>query len=175
MDECTPKYVHCGWLTIPSQRISCDAALELAVKTLKDKDVEFDTVAFCGMSGAMFGPILAHLMNKEVLAVRKDEQRHSYYDTEGHKRAARVLIVDDFRSSGNTMRRIMYRTRQLCGKEVVFVGTLYYHLGHQGFFPLNAEPIDDESPESRYLAHDLRQVIECEKLGSDPECMLWSA
>lgn len=174
MDECTPKYEHCGWLTIPSQRISCDAALELAVKTLKDKQVEFDTVAFCGMSGTMFGPILAHLMNKEVLLVRKDEQRHSYYDTEGHKHAKRVLIVDDFRSSGNTMRRIMYRVRQLCGKEVVFVGTLYYHLGYQGFFPLNPEPSDDESVDSKYLARDLAKVIEQETSGGDPD-FLWQS
>jgi len=166
------QYKHCGWLTIPAQRHKCDQALRLAVDTLKSTNVEFDTIAFCGMSGAMFAPILAYLMDKDVLCVRKDEKCNSFNVVEGHKSAERVLIVDDFRSTGRTIRRIMYRTRRLCGKSVVFVGALFYYSSFAGFFPLNPEPITNESSESGYLAYDLGKVIDCENRGSDPYA-LW--
>lgn len=52
-------------------RAAADRIISDAVVLLKD--VEFDTFAFRGMSGAVFGPLLAHLMNKEMIMVRKNK------------------------------------------------------------------------------------------------------
>jgi orotate phosphoribosyltransferase len=73
-----------------------------AVRELKKADVDFDTIAFRGVSGALFGPPLAVRMNKSMLVVRK-ESSHSVYPIEGNKATQKYIIVDDFVSSGATV------------------------------------------------------------------------
>lgn len=69
----------------------------------------FDTIAFCGLSGAVLAPTLAHLMQKELLLIRKkkgDDGSHSMQWVEGYYDASRVIVVDDLVFSGDTMRNI---------------------------------------------------------------------
>jgi len=71
------------------------------------KHYEFDAIAFRGLSGALFAPTVAMLMDKSLLAVRKDEQSHSFRMVEGDHAAGRYVILDDFISSGETVRNIV--------------------------------------------------------------------
>lgn len=63
---------------------------------------DFDTIAFCGVSGTMIGPLLSIMMEKKMLAIRKDSS-HSMYKVEGDYSATRYIIVDDFVASGKTV------------------------------------------------------------------------
>lgn len=71
------------------------------------RPLDFDAIAFRGLSGALIAPTVAMLMGKTLLAVRKpEEQRHSYRMVEGDYAARRYVIIDDMVSSGDTLRAI---------------------------------------------------------------------
>lgn len=77
-------------------------------KVITKSKLEFDTIAFRGMSGALVAPTLAYVLNKHLLVVRKDgETTHSCHRVEGNANARKVLIVDDFISSGSTVQSII--------------------------------------------------------------------
>ncbi len=121
-------YSHAIWLYNSIVLDNAKEAIHEAVVSLLE--VEFDTIAFCGMSGALFGPVLAHRMDKKMILVRKaDDKRHSSYDEEGYKNAERVLIVDDVCSSGATVKHIIEGVKKHCGKQVKFVGAYFYGEG----------------------------------------------
>lgn len=80
-------------------------ALAVSVKFLKTKD--FDAIAFRGLSGSLFAPILALRLKKTLLAVRKGEDSHSSQMVEGDFAAKRYIIVDDFIAGGSTVYNIM--------------------------------------------------------------------
>ena len=75
----------------------------------------FDAIAFRGLSGALIAPILASRLDKTLIAVRKhktcekcgNSTAHSYRTVEGNLGANRYIIVDDFVSSGVTVRTII--------------------------------------------------------------------
>jgi orotate phosphoribosyltransferase-like protein len=100
-----PNYYHAEYLS----RIIRTENLR---KTLKDtrkvlEKLQFDAIAFRGMSGAMLAPTLALRMNKTLLMVRKGtENSHSTRPVEGDKAARRYVIVDDLVDSGCTVRAI---------------------------------------------------------------------
>jgi adenine/guanine phosphoribosyltransferase-like PRPP-binding protein len=71
------------------------------------KGVEFDAIAFRGMSGCLFAAPLALRLGKSLLMVRKPNQSHTYRIVEGDKLARTYIIVDDFISTGETMREIV--------------------------------------------------------------------
>ncbi len=124
-------YSHACWLNNSINTQNARRAIKQAVKELKEKGVEFDTVAFSGMSGALFAPVLAHKMSKEMILVRKpqrDEMRHSSHDQEGYSDAERVLIVDDICSSGKTVERIMEGVKEFAPR-AKFVGAYFYANG----------------------------------------------
>lgn len=84
---------------------NCKRLVRLAVKVLKR--YEFDTIAFRGLSGALIAPIIAMRMNKHLVAIRKGESCHSSHQLEGNVATERYVIVDDFISSGETVRKIV--------------------------------------------------------------------
>jgi adenine/guanine phosphoribosyltransferase-like PRPP-binding protein len=89
--------------------------IEDCVKALKPFD--YDTLAFQGASGIGISMILAHLLQKEVILVRKEgEPRQSYaqYKAEGYRDAKRYIIVDDLIASGTTAARIIRGVRGIC-------------------------------------------------------------
>jgi orotate phosphoribosyltransferase len=77
-----------------------------AMRHLKNAKVEFDTIAFRGVSGMLFGPTLAVYMNKAMIVVRKDETRHSKHSVEGNRATEKYIIVDDFIATGETVKNI---------------------------------------------------------------------
>ncbi len=69
----------------------------------------FDTIAFCGMSGAAMAFLLSHQLRVPLLCVRKKEEPSHYRRQvsntllEGNMDCLRYLLVDDFISSGDTV------------------------------------------------------------------------
>lgn len=80
--------------------------VENVIRVLRHYD--FDAIAFTGLSGSLIVPTVAMLMNKTLLAVRKDNDKcHSGRLVEGDYNARRYIIVDDMISSGDTLRSIV--------------------------------------------------------------------
>lgn len=105
-----PDYRHSGYLSNCIERDRLRKNIPQAVKILKAH--KFDAIAFRGLSGTLVGPLLAYLLNKTVLAVRKPHElkrsnSHGYYQVEGDIAAGKYVIVDDFVSSGDTVREII--------------------------------------------------------------------
>lgn len=68
----------------------------------------FDAIAFTGLSGSVIAGAVGLAMNKYLYCVRKDgESRHSGYQCEGPGTGLRYVIIDDFISTGSTLRRIV--------------------------------------------------------------------
>lgn len=69
------------------------------------KDVTFDTIVFRGFSGAVVGSVVAYRLGRDWALVRKEgESTHSDRKIEGTV-GARYVIVDDFISSGDTVKK----------------------------------------------------------------------
>lgn len=71
------------------------------------KKIEFDAIAFRGLSGALIAPSIAMEMGKELIAVRKTKGDHSSNMVEGDRNARTYVIVDDFIGSGNTVLKML--------------------------------------------------------------------
>ena len=82
---------------------------EIKVATEHLQGVDFDAIAVRGVSGLTRGSIIAHLMCKGLIVVRKRESRHSCMDVEGAviRRGGHWIIVDDFVMSGSTVAAIL--------------------------------------------------------------------
>ena len=119
------KYEHCGYLAQALQREEIDEAVGLCVETLKGR--KFDTIAFRGLSGALIAPIVAHILSKEIIVVRKKQTDHSNHRVEGHLAAKRYVILDDFISGGETVREIILRVNKFAPSATLWGGMLYTH------------------------------------------------
>lgn len=90
---------------------------------LRTWETPFEAVAVRGFSGATVGAILAHALGKALIIVRKHgEPTHATDSVEGAldwDPLARYLIIDDFVSSGATVRAI----REAIGSRAEYVGT----------------------------------------------------
>ncbi len=105
--------------------------IEDCVKVLQQFD--YDTLAFQGASGIGISLILAHLLQKEVILVRKEgEPRNAYarYKVEGYREAKRYIIVDDLIATGSTAARVLRGVRDLA-PSAELVGILLYYEGVQ--------------------------------------------
>lgn len=105
MSEHLPKINCAQHLSTALTPLKLRKAVAVSVKFLKTKN--FDAIAFRGLSGALFAPILAMRLNKTLLAVRKGEDSHSSQMVEGDFGAKRYIIVDDFIAGGSTVYNIM--------------------------------------------------------------------
>jgi adenine/guanine phosphoribosyltransferase-like PRPP-binding protein len=80
--------------------------VEKAVEILRTWSDDFDAIAVSGYSSGLTAPIVAHLLGKELVLVRKEtESRHSTYVVEG-KHNQRVLFFDDLIASGHTIQYV---------------------------------------------------------------------
>lgn len=69
--------------------------------------MDFDTIAVRGVSGQAVGTILAYELDCNLFVIRKfNDDSHNGHHPAGHL-GERVVIVDDFIATGNTMRQIM--------------------------------------------------------------------
>jgi|SRR5579859_32331 len=97
---------------------SFKATVDRAVNALKlfDAQTPFDTIAFCGMSGASLAYPLSYLMGKNLICVRKTEkiENHSWRESEGVVDCKSYVIVDDCVDSGDTLRKIEKGVKSHC-------------------------------------------------------------
>jgi adenine/guanine phosphoribosyltransferase-like PRPP-binding protein len=92
-----------------------------AMKALKPRSKEFEAIAMRGFSGSLLGPTLAYLLQKHMIIVRK-EPGHSVKDSVQGRRVGTYLIVDDFISSGDTIKSIVENIRKHAGTAMTPVG-----------------------------------------------------
>jgi adenine/guanine phosphoribosyltransferase-like PRPP-binding protein len=119
-----PEYEHSDYL------YSCLRLEEYQLRLPKAKAIlkkyKFDAIAFRGMSGALVAAPLALAIKKTLIMVRKPEDekaRHSTRAVEGDRGAQSFVIVDDFVSSGTTM-KTMLRAIKKFNPEAVCIGYL---------------------------------------------------
>ena len=68
----------------------------------------FDAIAFTGLSGSVIAGAISIAMDKYLYCVRKStENRHSDYAVEGPATGLRYVIIDDFISTGATIKRVI--------------------------------------------------------------------
>lgn len=71
-------------------------------------NVSFDAIAFTGVSGALLAPPIARECGAGLILVRKaQDNSHAGIALEGALDAETYIIVDDFVSSGDTVRNII--------------------------------------------------------------------
>jgi orotate phosphoribosyltransferase len=106
-----------------------ERVIEGCVKVLSNLD--YDTFAFQGASGIGISMILAHLLEKEVILVRKEgepRQASARYKVEGYREAKRYVVVDDLISTGITAARVICGVRSLV-PNAELAGILLYYEG----------------------------------------------
>jgi orotate phosphoribosyltransferase len=75
--------------------------------------LEFDAIAFRGMSGALRAPLLAIKLKKSLIMVRKSRKNnHSGRYVEGNYGAKTYIIVDDLMCTGMTAKMIVRRIKE---------------------------------------------------------------
>jgi orotate phosphoribosyltransferase-like protein len=122
-----------SWLNQAVCKDGVSQIVKDAVKALKG--VDFDTIAFRGISGALVAPIVAHKLKKEIALVRKPEEKtHSYCKYEGHLSIERYVIIDDLVCSGETIAATVLKVRSLV-PGAKFVGVYLYHRSTGGEQP----------------------------------------
>jgi len=97
-----PKFVCCSHLKRALNFEDMHQTVDEICTALSD--VEFDTIAHRGISGALIAPVVAYKMRKEQIIVRKDRGMGcaSGRWVEGHKHAKKYIVIDDLLSSGST-------------------------------------------------------------------------
>ncbi len=94
-------------------------ALARARKCLRKENIDFDSIAFQGISGAILAPPIAISLHKQLLLVRKSsniEKSHSCFPVEGYDKVENYIIVDDFIESGKTVCEIIKKIKTFSTK-----------------------------------------------------------
>ena len=97
---------HSGY--IPAEAFHGTGLKRLRAKVtrmIRDSGVEFDAIAFRGVSGSLLGPLVATAMGKGLIYIRKKVDSHRSYDVEGCV-TQRYIIIDDLIDSGKTIHSI---------------------------------------------------------------------
>lgn len=121
-------YTHCQHMSNALPRTAADNTIHAAVSLIRSKNTQFDTFAFRGMSGAIFAPVLAHLMHKEMIMVRKNKGNGcaSGRWVEGFKHARRYILVDDLICSGSSAVDTILAVKVFTNSKAELVDVLLY-------------------------------------------------
>jgi hypothetical protein len=113
--------------------------LELGKEEVIDKLIaqlqhkQFDAVAFRGVSGALVAPVIAYMMKKPLIAVRKDEPSHAdrgrIVESGIEQDEFTYIIVDDFVSTGTTLAVVMAEIAKVFPKAKCLGAALWYDTG----------------------------------------------
>lgn len=101
--NCASSYLHSA---LDPEKVK--TTVKETIRMIKQSKIEFDSIAFRGMSGALIAPMVAMALGKPVSMVRKREHNsHCGLMVEGCDDPATYIIVDDMISSGETMKLIV--------------------------------------------------------------------
>jgi hypothetical protein len=119
-------------------------------KEIRESKLEYEAIAFKGLSGALVVPAVATRLKKPIIAVRSDMKCHSEHQIEGlylPTTSGRYIIVDDFIFDGNTIREIhrqityhQYKDSHTAVPKCV--GVFCYHGGSCLFVPPEVKVAD---------------------------------
>ena len=96
-----------GYLGIALHQPTRQQVIQACVKRLWRKQTEFDAIAFRGLSGALIAPSVADQLGKKLIAIRKPDDGSHGTSVEGETSETQYIILDDFVSSGSTVRAII--------------------------------------------------------------------
>lgn len=150
-------YLHCDYLDVLRLPVLTET-IKRSKRIIKDSGLEFDSIAFCGMSGAVVAPALAIALKKKLIMVRKTmDKSHSSCCVEGYIDAKKYLFVDDFISLGETFRFVRKQIKEQFtnGESAKCVGIFQYRE-----FELITEP---QSSESDSVGTVIASPIVCDK------------
>jgi orotate phosphoribosyltransferase len=107
--------------------VTLKRAVQDGARILKKSGLDFQAVAFQGVSGALVAPALALKMEKFPIAIRKNllDGTHSGRLVEGVGGNYKYIIVDDFIERGKTVRRII-ETMKEHRPEAICVGVFLW-------------------------------------------------
>ena len=87
-----------------------------AIDRLRKMEKQFDTIACCGTSGLLVVPQISEILKKNILVVRKkNEKRYSPFQYEGAV-PKNYVIIDDLICSGSTVKHILKTIREDCSR-----------------------------------------------------------
>lgn len=92
---------------------------------------QFDAIAVRGVSGMLIGPIVAYLLRKQLIIVRKpkeEESTHAYQHVECNLTQGTYVVLDDFVSSGATVKAIVEQMKLHCPL-IKPIGAYYWRSG----------------------------------------------
>lgn len=110
--------------TVDCQKILVNDICDL----LEPIEYTFDYIVVSGVSGLLVGPVIAYLLDKQIVVVRKTKGDHSTHTVEflPEETDFSYLILDDLVCSGDTLKRMV---RQMpADSTCVSVLTYYYGL-----------------------------------------------
>ena len=121
---------HSHYLTPALNPASRKKSIDFILSQLEK--IEYDSIAFTGMSGAVLAPIISYLTGKHLIMVRKKgDNTHSDYDIESSSTICnRYVIIDDQSHSGKTIDRIVHKIEDsilTLSHDVNCVGIILYH------------------------------------------------
>ena len=124
-----PDRPHASYLTNALQDRKKHIRLAVnRINKLRRDGLDFDAIAFMGLSGSLVGAAIADRLEVGIMAVRKEaEVRHSSWASERTPDCITYIIVDDVVDSGKTVNNIM---GELC-KEACQGIYLYADIGEQ--------------------------------------------
>ena len=103
-------------------RLTVDRCKDL----LDEKEVDFNAIAVRGVSGILIGAPLASATKTDLIVIRKDDERcHSDSKAEGWGFNQKILIVDDFIETGDTVDQIYETITETCDSYSI-AGILLY-------------------------------------------------
>lgn len=99
------------------------------INKLRRKGLDFDAIAFTGLSGCLMGAAIADRLGVGMMAVRKPKEScHSTWTSERTPGCSTYIIIDDVVSMGDTVNHILDEL----GCEACKGIYLYADIGEQG-------------------------------------------
>lgn len=107
---------HSGYLKKPLNDMG--HVVNMALEILHPLSDSFEVIVVTGISGLIVGPIVAHLMGKKLLIVRKEDDykiSHCDFLVEGHlPEDVGWIFLDDLISGGGTLKRVYTQIIKEC-------------------------------------------------------------
>lgn len=144
--------------TYSSRMLSDPAGIaeELRVSA-REQGIKFDTIVGRGSSGMLIVPIVARILRKKWLIVRKHEEVQSSHDSSCKwmgELGKRWIFLDDFSSSGQTFRKVRDGVRQAV--EVANQPSTRYDIVNGQFMEIKSPPGTFETELVGYFEYESR-------------------
>ena len=155
-EDCRSSYLKNLFVTERRKEI-----VKRLIEKIKESQIQFDSIVFRGMSGALIVPEISAKLNKPMIMVRKKDDSHSCFDTEGYDKPKQYIVIDDLIYRGDTIRRIDEKMtmRFFEHGNPICVGIFLYHSEWASVDKFQIGPKSPEIPVYSFIIKDPPQVI----------------